>query len=188
MLVSKTLQEFIDDDTHITYDGGDYCHFLRSSIKREQPFRFHNVSSFGMIGVGLPYALGAQVALPDKKVVLANGDGSLGFNGMEIDTMVRHGLPVKMFVGNNSIWGIDWQIQKGLYGRPVWTDLLPTRYDVMAKGLGAYGEHVTKAEDLEGAMKRAFDYDGPALLNIDVGQIISPVAEAAIDRKMGSHG
>ena len=188
MHVSNTLQKFIDDDTHVTFDGGDYCHFLRASIKRDDPYRFHNVSSFGMIGVALPYAVGAQVALPDNKVVLANGDGSIGFNGMEIDTMVRHNLPVKMMVGNNSIWGIDWQIQKGLYGRPVWTDLLPTRYDIMAQGLGAYGEHVTKAEDLEGAMKRAFDHDGPALLNIDIEQVISPVAEAAISRKTGSHG
>jgi len=188
MYVSNTLKKFIDDDTHLTFDGGDYCHFLRASIKRDKPYRFHNVSSFGMIGVGLPYALGAQVALPGKKVVVANGDGSLGFNGMEIDTMVRHDLPVKIMVGNNSIWGIDWQIQKGLYGRPVWTDLLPTRYDVMAQGLGAYGEHVTKAEDLENAMKRAFDHHGPALLNIDIEQVISPVAEAAISRKTGSHG
>lgn len=188
MHVSKTLQKFIDDDTHVTWDGGDYCHFLRASIKRDKPFRFHNVSSFGMIGVALPYALGAQVALPYSTVVLGNGDGSLGFNGMEIDTMVRHNLPVKMFIGNNSIWGIDWQIQKGLYGRPVWTDLLPTRYDIMAQGLGAYGEHVTRAEDLEGAMNRAFAYDGPALLNIDIEQVISPVAEAAISRKMGTHG
>ena len=188
MYVSKTLQNYVDDDTHITFDGGDYCHFLRASIKRDQPYRFHNVSSFGMIGVGLPYALGAQVALPGTQVVLAVGDGSLGFNGMEIDTMVRHNLPVKMFVGNNVIWGIDWQIQKGMYGRPVWTDLLPTRYDIMAQGLGAYGEHVAKAEHLDGAMKRAFDYDGPALLNIDIAKIISPVAEAAINRKMGSHG
>jgi acetolactate synthase-1/2/3 large subunit len=188
MHVSNTLKKFIDDDTHVTFDGGDYCHFLRASIERDKPYRFHNVSSFGMIGVGLPYALGAQVALPGKKVVVANGDGSLGFNGMEIDTMVRHDLPVKIMVGNNSIWGIDWQIQKGLYGRPVWTDLLPTRYDVMAQGLGAYGEHVTKAEDLESAMKRAFEHHGPALLNIDIEQVISPVAEAAISRKTGSHG
>ena len=188
MHVSNTLNKFIDDDTHVTFDGGDYCHFLRASIKRDKPYRFHNVSSFGMIGVGLPYALGAQVALPGKKVVVANGDGSLGFNGMEIDTMVRHDLPVKIMVGNNSRWGIDWQIQKGLYGRPVWTDLLPTRYDVMAQGLGAYGEHVTKAEDLESAMKRAFEHPGPALLNIDIEQVISPVAEAAISRKTGSHG
>ena len=188
MHVSNTLNKLIDDDTHVTFDGGDYCHFLRASIKRDKPYRFHNVSSFGMIGVGLPYALGAQVALPGKKVVVANGDGSLGFNGMEIDTMVRHDLPVKIMVGNNSRWGIDWQIQKGLYGRPVWTDLLPTRYDVMAQGLGAYGEHVTKAEDLESAMKRAFEHPGPALLNIDIEQVISPVAEAAISRKTGSHG
>jgi thiamine pyrophosphate-dependent acetolactate synthase large subunit-like protein len=65
---------------------------------------------------------------------------------------------------------------------------LPTRYDVVAQGLGAYGEHVTKAEDLENAMKRAFDHHGPALLNIDIEQVISPVAEAAISRKTGSHG
>ncbi len=188
MFISETLQKFIDSDTHITYDGGDYCHFLRASIKRDKPFRFHNVSSFGMIGVGLPYALGAQVALPDERVVLAVGDGSFGFNGMEIDTMVRHNLPVKMIVGNNSIWGIDWQIQKGLYGRPVWTDLLPTRYDQVAQGLGAHSEHVTSFEQLEPAMKRAFDYNGPALVNVEIAQIISPVAEAAISRKLGSHG
>ncbi len=188
MFISETLQKFIDDDTHLTFDGGDYCHFLRTSIKRNQPYRFHNVSSFGMIGVGLPYALGAQVALPGKKVVLAVGDGSFGFNGMEIDTMVRHGLPVKVVLGNNSIWGIDWQIQKGLYGRPVWTDLLPTRYDLVAKGLGAHSEHVTSFEQLEPALKRSFEHNGPALLNIEIAQIISPVAEAAISRKLGSHG
>jgi len=58
----------------------------------------------------------------------------------------------------------------------------------MAQGLGAYGEHVTKVEDLEAAMQRAFAYSGPALLNIDIEQVISPVAEAAISRKMGTHG
>ncbi len=188
MFISESLQKHIDDDTHITYDGGDYCHFLRASIKRNKPFRFHNVSSFGMIGVGLPYALGAQVALPGERVVLAVGDGSFGFNGMEIDTMVRHNLPVKMILGNNSIWGIDWQIQKGLYGRPVWTDLLPTRYDRVAAGLGAHAEHVTSYEQLEPALTRAFDHDGPALVNVEIAQIISPVAEAAISRKLGSHG
>ena len=93
-----------------------------------------------------------------------------------------------MFVGNNSIWGIDWQIQKGLYGRPVWTDLLPTRYDKMAEGLGAHGENVATQPELAPALKRAMDASGPALVNVTVGQIISPVAEAALSRKLGSHG
>ena len=144
MYVSETLQDFLDEDAHITFDGGDYCHFLRASIPRERPFRFHNVSSFGMIGVGIAYGMGAQAALPETQCVVAVGDGSFGFNGMELDTMVRHNLPVKILLGNNSIWGIDWQIQKGIYGRPVWTDLAEgTRYDLVAQGLGAYGDYVS---------------------------------------------
>ena len=189
MLVSVELQRFLEPDGHITFDGGDYCHFLRASIPREQPFRFHNVSSFGMIGVGVAYGLGAQVALPSKQCVVAVGDGSFGFNGMELDTMVRHGLPVKIILGNNGIWGIDWQIQRGIYGRDVWTDLADgVRYDLVARGLGAHGEHVRSAEELEPALRRAFDYDGPALVNIEVDQVISPVATEAINRKLGAHG
>ena len=189
MYVSDELQRFLEPDGHITFDGGDYCHFLRASIPREQPFRFHNVSSFGMIGVGVAYALGAQVALPGKQCVVAVGDGSFGFNGMELDTMVRHRLPVKVILGNNGIWGIDWQIQKGIYGRDVWTDLADgVRYDLVARGLGAHGEHVRRADELEPALRRAFDHDGPALVNIEVDQVISPVATEAINRKLGAHG
>ena len=188
MFVSQTLQGFVDDDTPMTFDGGDYCHFFRASFKANTPHRWLYVSSFGMIGVGLPYALGAQVAFPDKRSVLVVGDGSFGFNAMELDTAVRHNLPVVVVLGNNSIWGIDWQIQKGLYGRPVWTDLLPTRYDLVAEGLGAYGEHVTRAADLAPALTRAFASKRPALVNVEIDQVISPVAEAAINRKLGTHG
>ncbi len=187
MDASLAVQRFVDDDTCMVFDGGDYCHFFRASFDCRQPSRWLYVSSFGMIGVGLPYALGAQVALPDKRVVLVVGDGSFGFNGMEIDTAVRHSLPVVSVLGNNSYWGIDWQIQKGLYGRPVWTDLLPTRYDLVAEGLGAHGENVETVDELEPALGRAFASGRPALVNVRVGQIISPVAEAAISRKLGSH-
>ena len=189
MTVSKAVQRHLKPDAHMTFDGGDYCHFLRASIQRERPFRFHNVSSFGMIGVGIAYALGAQVALPGTQCVVAVGDGSFGFNGMELDTMVRHGLPVKVLLGNNGIWGIDWQIQRGIYGRDVWTDLADgVRYDLVAQGLGAHGEHVQRAEGLDAALSRAFAYDGPALVNIEIDEVISPVATEAINRKLGSHG
>ena len=188
MFVSQALKGFVDDDTPMTFDGGDYCHFFRASFKANRPNRWCYVSSFGMIGVGFPYALGAQAAFPDKRSVLVVGDGSFGFNAMEFDTAVRHNLPVVAVLGNNSIWGIDWQIQKGLFGRAVWTDLLPTRYDLVAEGMGAHGEHVTRAADLAPALKRAFDSNRPALVNVEIDQVISPVAEAAINRKLGTHG
>ncbi|MSQ08770.1 MAG: thiamine pyrophosphate-binding protein [Dehalococcoidia bacterium] len=188
MFVSQALSKFIDDDTVMVFDGGDYCHFFRASLKANKPYSWLYVSSFGMIGVGVPYALGAQAAFPKRRVVLVTGDGSFGFNGMEIDTAVRHNLPVVMVLGNNGIWGIDWQIQKGLYGRPVWTDLLPTRYDIVAKGLGAHSENVEKASELAPALKRAFDAKRVALVNVTIDKVISPVAEAAISRKLGTHG
>ena len=108
----------------------------------EKYLRSLYVSSFGMIGVGLPYAIGAKAALPDKKVILVVGDGSLGFHAPEIDTSVRHDLPVTVVVGNNSLWGIDYWIQKGLYDRDVWTELDQTNYELVAKGFGAGADFV----------------------------------------------
>lgn len=188
MAVSQALRKFTDADTCMVFDGGDYCHFFRASFACEKPASWLYVSSFGMIGVGVPYALGAQAAFPVRKVALVVGDGSFGFNGMEIDTAVRHKLNVVMVLGNNSIWGIDWQIQKGLYGRPVITDLLPSRYDLVAQGLGAHGELVEKHAQLEPALKRAFGAGKPAVVNVMIDKVISSVAEAAISRKLGSHG
>ena len=78
--------------------------FSRATVPIEKYLRSLYVSSFGMIGVGLPYAIGAKAALPDKKVILVVGDGSLGFHVPEIDTSVRHDLPVTVIVGNNSLW------------------------------------------------------------------------------------
>ncbi len=188
MFVCRQLENFVDRDTVMVFDGGDYCHFFRAYMRAEKPYSWLYVSSFGMIGIGLPYALGAQAAFPKRRVVLVTGDGSFGFNGIEIDTAVRHGLNVVTVLGNNAIWGIDWQIQKGLYGRPVWTDLLPTRYDLVAQGLGAHGENVQKAAELAPALKRAFGAGRPALVNVAIDKVISPVAEAAISRKLGTHG
>src|SRR6185503_355701 len=108
---------------------------------------------------------------------------AFGFNAMEFDTAVRHKLNIVEIVGNDSAWGIDRQIQLGLYGRAVATDLLQTRYDQMVAGLGGYGEFVERAEDLAPALQRAMTCGKPALLNVAVERAISPRAEAAIGRR-----
>ena len=136
-----------------------------------------------MLGSSLPSALAAKVAFPDSRVFVLSGDGAFGFNAMEFDTAVRHKLNIVEIVGNDSAWGIDRQIQLGLYGRPVATDLLQTRYDQMVQGLGGYGEFVEQAENLEPALKRALASGKPALLNVAVERAISPRAEAAIGRR-----
>jgi Thiamine pyrophosphate enzyme, C-terminal TPP binding domain len=101
-----------------------------------------NSGPFGTMGVGLPFALGAKLAKPDKQVVCLHGDGSFGLNAMELDTAVRHKLPVLVVISLNGGWTADPKREKP--GR----DLGYTRYKKMAEALGCYGDYVDKAEDI----------------------------------------
>src|SRR5262245_44468096 len=103
---------------------------------------------FGTMGVGLPFALGAKLAKPDKQVICVHGDGSFGLNAMELDTAVRHKLPVLVVISLNGGWTADPQRNKP--GR----DLGYTRFDKMAETLGCYGEYVEKPEDIRPAVER----------------------------------
>ena len=183
LFVHKTLKSILRPDDCLVFDGGDFCHFGRAYLPALKPKRWFNVSSLGMLGSSLPTALAAKVAYPDARVFMLSGDGAFGFNGMEFDTAVRHKLNVVAILGNDSAWGIDRQIQLGLYGRPVATDLLQTRYDQMVQGLGGHGEFVERPQDLEPALQRALASGKPALLNVAVQRAISPRAEAAIGRR-----
>ena len=188
MFVHKTLESMLQPDDFLSFDGGDFCHFGRALLSAQLPKRWSYVSSLGMLGSSLPSALAAQVAYPDSRVINITGDGAFGFNGMEFDTAVRHGLNVVTVLGNDSAWGIDRQIQLGLYGRPVATDLLQTRYDLVVQGLGGHGEFVERPEDLKPALERAFASGKPALVNVVVQRAISPRAEAAIARRQAVTG
>ena len=188
MFVHKTLESMLRPDDFLSFDGGDFCHFGRALLSAQLPKRWSYVSSLGMLGSSLPSALAAQVAYPDSRVINITGDGAFGFNGMEFDTAVRHGLNVVTVLGNDSAWGIDRQIQLGLYGRPVATDLLQTRYDLVVQGLGGHGEFVEQPEDLKPALERAFASGKPALVNVAVQRAISPRAEAAIARRQSVTG
>lgn len=183
LFVHKTLKSILRPDDCIVFDGGDFCHFGRSLLPALKPKRWLYVSSLGMLGSSLPSALAAKLAYPDSRVFMLTGDGAFGFNGMEFDTAVRHKLNIVAILGNDSAWGIDRQIQLGLYGRAVATDLLQTRYDQVVQGLGGYGEFVERPEDLAPALERALAAKRPALLNVAVERAISPRAEAAIGRR-----
>jgi acetolactate synthase-1/2/3 large subunit len=188
MFVHKTLESMLRRDDFLAFDGGDFCHFGRALLPAQMPKHWAYVSSLGMLGSSLPSAIAAKIAYPESRVINLSGDGAFGFNGMEFDTAVRHNLNVVTVLGNDSAWGIDRQIQLGLYGRPVATDLLQTRYDQVVKGLGGYGEFVEEPEALQPALERAFASGKPALVNVAVQRGISPRAEASIARRQAATG
>ena len=185
--VHKALRDHLRRDDFLVFDGGDFCHFGRAYIPALSPRSWFYVSTSGMLGPTLPTALAAKIAHPDRRVIALTGDGAFGFNGMEFDTAVRHNLAVVAVMGNDSAWGIDRQIQLGVYGKTVATDLLPTRYDLVVRGLGGHGEHVENPEELSPAIERSLKLARPALINVQVRREVSPRGQAAINR-WKSHG
>ena len=89
---------------------------------------------YGCLGAGLGAAIAARLARPSSQVVLLLGDGAAGFSLMDVDTLVRHQLPVVMVMGNNSAWALEKGPMQMLYGYDVVADLAPrTAYDGVAQ-------------------------------------------------------
>lgn len=182
LFVFRDLAKLLRPDDVLVFDGGDFCHFGKLYLPA-RPRSWWSLPDLGMLGSAMPTAIAAKAARPDARVVLITGDGSFGFNGMEFDTAVRHGLDIVTVLGNDSAWGIDRQIQLAAYGRAVATDLLPSRYDLVAEGLGGHGEFVRRPEELVPALERAFAAGKPALVNVSTQRVSSPRGERAIARR-----
>jgi acetolactate synthase-1/2/3 large subunit len=124
----------------------------------------------GTLGVGMPFALAAQLANPGKPVVIVYGDGAFGLNGFEYDTAVRFNLPIVGIMGNDGAWGQMMRPQKGLYGTAENTLLNFSRYDKVVEALGGHGEFVENPDELRPALERAIASGKPALVNVIIRQ------------------
>lgn len=150
-------------------DGGDLLSFARTGLRATT---YMDAGAFGCLGVGVPFAVAAALALPDRQVISVNGDGAFGINAMEIDTAVRHGAKVVFIVSNNAAWNIERLDQEMNYGgRVVGTTLRHSDYAGLARALGAHGERVEKPSDLEGALRRALA-NAPALIDVVTSQSV----------------
>ncbi|MBN1883229.1 MAG: thiamine pyrophosphate-binding protein [Deltaproteobacteria bacterium] len=166
-LVSEVYNVFGPDAVYAT-DGGDVSYFTSVHLRGGGPGRFlSNVGNLmGCLGSGIPFGIVGKLAHPDRTSVVVTGDGSFGLNGMEIETAVRHNIPVVIVVANDQAWGMVKHGQELQYNRVVGTDLGPVRYDLMAEGLGAHGEFVTEVKDIVPALERARDAGKPAVVNV----------------------
>lgn len=150
-------------------DGGDLLSFARTGLAATT---YMDAGAFGCLGVGVPFAIAAALAMPDRQVISVNGDGAFGINAMEIDTAVRHGAKVVFIVSNNAAWNIERLDQEMNYGgRVVGTTLRHSDYAGLARSLGAHGERVEKPSELEGALHRALK-NAPALIDVVTSQSV----------------
>ncbi|HVA41515.1 MAG TPA: thiamine pyrophosphate-binding protein [Candidatus Binataceae bacterium] len=167
----REVRDLISRDTILIVDGHEILNFARQSIPIYQAGCSLNAGPHGCMGVGVPFGIGAKVARPDAPVLVLSGDGAFGWNGMEMDTAIRHQLPIVVVMSNNA--GFTSRKTGGTVGR----ELGWQRYDKMVEALGGYGEFVEKPDGIRGAIERAFKSGKPALVNV----CTDPEAQATTD-------
>ncbi|MPZ73164.1 MAG: acetolactate synthase [Nitriliruptorales bacterium] len=162
------LRRVLDADAVVICDGGDFVSFAGRYISSRQPGRWLDPGPYGCLGTGMGYAIAARLAHPGAQVCVLLGDGAAGFSLMDVDSLVRHNLPVVMVCGNNGIWGLEKFPMQQIYdGWDIAADLQPgLRYEEVVKALGGAGETVEKAADIGPALDRAFASGVPYLVNV----------------------
>jgi len=167
--IFDVIADVADPEYVAIADGGDLLSFARTGLQAKT---YMDAGAFGCLGVGVPFAIAAALALPGRQVISVNGDGAFGINAMEIDTAVRHGAKVVFIVSNNAAWNIERLDQEMNYGgRVVGTTLRHSDYAALARALGANGERVEKATDLPAALQRALKH-APALVDVVTSQTV----------------
>jgi acetolactate synthase-1/2/3 large subunit len=161
------LRRRLARDAVVICDGGDFASYAGKFVEVFEPGCWLDTGPYGCLGNGMGYAIAARVARPSSQVVVLLGDGAAGFSLMDVDSLVRHKLPVVMVVGNNGMWGLEKHPMQMIYGWDVACDLQPgCRYDEVVRSLGGDGELVTSPSDIGPALDRAFASDLPYLVNI----------------------
>jgi acetolactate synthase-1/2/3 large subunit len=160
-------------DAVLVCDGGEFGQWAQACM--QAPQRVINGPA-GSIGSALPFAAAAKLAFPAAPVLAMLGDGTFGFHMSELDTAVRRGLGYVAVIGNDACWNAEYQIALRTYGaeRARGLDLLPTRYGAVAAALGAHGEDVPSAAQLEGALARAVQSGKPACVNAMIERAAAP--------------
>ena len=162
----KDIVDWLPHDAIIIGEGANTMDIGRTQMPNRHARHRLDAGTYGTMGVGLGFAIAAAVTNPDKAIVSVQGDSAFGFTGMEIETMVRHNLPVKLIVLNNG--GIGGGVHPLKEGQtlPPGNLTYGAHYEGMLEALGGKGFYVEDPKDLRAALDEAMAFNGPTLINV----------------------
>jgi acetolactate synthase-1/2/3 large subunit len=169
--ILKVCNAFFPSDAVMVMDGGNTTLWSIHHHVARHPRGVIYSMNYSHLGTGLPYALGAKLARPDKAVYCVTGDSAFGFNLQELETAVRNDLPVVVIVAVDGAFGMEKSAQRRVFGREAaWYghDHAPVRYDQVAAAMGCHGEYVERGADLQPALQRAVASGRPAVIHARV--------------------
>ncbi len=163
------VREAFPEDAIIAQDGGNTSLWVVNYAPMTQPRSYLYSAHFGFLGTGLPYAIGAKFARPDREVVLITGDGGFGFHMQEMETAIRHGLKLTVVVSSDAGWGMERSSQLlAQVGQFIETEHAPTDYAALARAFGWQGFQAADLDQLRQALAQARETDGPSLIQVMV--------------------
>ena len=167
----REVRDALPRDAIISVDGQITLATGRQVLPSYLPASRLNSGANGCMGVGVPFAIGAKLAAPQRPVISINGDCAFGFNGMEMETSLRHDAPVLFLIDNND--GIMGGVLEGrMFSRPhderVAMYLPGVRYDNIMEAFGGHAAHITDPADVRPAVERALAADRSTCLNVAV--------------------
>lgn len=172
--IFAVANDFFPPDAVAALDGGNTCvwaaHYLMIREQRSMLW----TSNAGHLGTGLPFAIGAKLAAPERTVFAVCGDSAFRFNIQELETAARYELPITFIVAVDGAFGMEKSAQRRVWGREApWfgCDHAPIRYDRVAEAMGCHGEHVDRAVDLRPALERAAASGRPAVIHAAVDPV-----------------
>ncbi len=170
--VIEKIAELTNDDAIITTEVGQHQMWTAQFFPFRQAKTFLTSGGLGTMGFGLPSALGAQVAYPDRQVIDISGDGSFQMNSQELATLVQYKLPVKIVILNNNYLGMVRQWQQMFFEKRYSQTVmeLPIDFIKLAEAYGATGLQATKVDEVEATIKKALETPGPVLMNFKISR------------------
>lgn len=160
----EAIGKFFGAESIYVADGGNTSLWSLWYLPSTRPRSFLNILELGMLGTGIPSAIGAKLGNPSREVVCVTGDGAAGFNFMEMQTAAREGLKLRVVVCAEGSWTMEEPNERRLWGKTFGTEMGTVRWDRVAEGLGCKAFYVDRIEDLGAALNGAKSADGPAVI------------------------
>ncbi|HOO55750.1 MAG TPA: thiamine pyrophosphate-binding protein [bacterium] len=185
----KIAREFFPKDSIYVMDGGNTSLWSSNYTRIGAPRSLMWTSEFGHLGTGLPFAIGAKLAAPDKQVCLISGDSAFGFNIQALETARRLCTPFVAIVAVDTAWGMEKTAQERCFGhKDFYVNCVhhEIRYDKIAQAMDCFGAYAKSVEEFKKALQDAVDSKLPAVIHLEV-DVEANIYPPGTDLWSGSH-